>query len=56
MANTWPGDDGRLMSFRSLVCEVIQFLKDEVGRLLDTGKSAPLSLIEVLEKKLNCSG
>lgn len=30
-------------------------LKDEVGRLLDTDKSAPLSVIETLKKELNCS-
>lgn len=37
-------------------CEVMQFLQDDVGRVLDTNKTTPLSLIEVLEKKLNCSG
>lgn len=36
-------------------CKVMLFLKDEVGRLLDTDKSAPLSVAEALEKELNCS-
>lgn len=29
-------------------CEVIRFLGDKVGKLLNTGKSTPLSLVEVL--------
>lgn len=37
-------------------CKVMQFLKDEVGTILDTSKSAPLSLVKVLEKELKCSG
>lgn len=32
-------------------CEVIRFLEDKVGKLLNTDKSVPLSLTEVLEKK-----
>lgn len=38
-------------------CEVIRFLGDEVGKLHNTGKSTPLSLVEVLGGgELNCSG
>lgn len=32
-------------------CEVIRFLEDKVGKLLNTDKSVPLSLTEVLGKK-----